>query len=159
LVEAFGSCGPHEAFGPRVGSRGGPEARCRRKSARRHRLDERHPLTDAAFARVIAGVHVLGYPVREGGLGDEQAVRTLMLLVRTARWLNEIVLLNLDPPIAIDGLSPDVAAVRRREAALPADQDRGRPRHDPRRRAVRRDHPPAAAPMRNRIRSPRVVLR
>ena len=40
---------------------------------------------------VIAGLHVLGDPVGEGGLGDEQAVRALMLLVRTARWLNEIV--------------------------------------------------------------------
>jgi hypothetical protein len=34
---------------------------------------------------------VRGDPVGEGGLGDEQAVRAVVLLVRTARWLNEIV--------------------------------------------------------------------
>ena len=98
----------------------------RRKAARHHRLDERHLLTDAAFAQAIAGLHVLGDPLGEGGLGDEQAVRALILLVRTARWLNEILPLDFDPLIAIDGLSR-TGAVRRREAALPADQDRHAP--------------------------------
>jgi hypothetical protein len=69
---------------------------------------------------------VLGDPAGEGRLGDEQAVRALMLLVRTARWLKEILLLDLDPLIAIDGLPPDAGAVSRRDAALPADQDRRR---------------------------------
>jgi hypothetical protein len=54
----------------------------------------------------MAGLHVLGDPVTEGGLGDEQAMRALMLLARTGRRLNEILLLDFDPLIAIDGLPP-----------------------------------------------------
>ena len=52
----------------------------------------------------MAGLHVLGDPVSEGGLGDEQAMRALMLLARTGRRLNEILLLDFDPLIAVDGL-------------------------------------------------------
>ncbi|MEA2218945.1 MAG: hypothetical protein QOJ35_1571 [Solirubrobacteraceae bacterium] len=80
------------------------------KPARHHRVDERHLLTDAAFAQIMAGLHVLGDPVAEGGLGDEQAMRALMLLARTGRRLSEILLLDFDPLIAIDGLPPDAEA-------------------------------------------------
>jgi hypothetical protein len=111
------------------------------------------------LVQVIAGLHVLGDPVGEGGLGDEQAVRALMQLVRTARWLNEILLLDLDPLIAIDGLPPDAGAVRRREAALPANQARRRPETilvDEEIVAIIRAQ---QEPVRNRIASSRVVLR
>ncbi len=74
------------------------------KPARHQPLDERQLLTDAAFAQIMAGLHVLGDPVTEGGLGDEQAMRALMLLARTGRRLNEILLLDFDPLIAVDGL-------------------------------------------------------
>jgi integrase len=72
------------------------------KPARHHPIDERHLLTDAAFSQIMVGLHVLGDPVSEGGLGDEQAMRALMLLARTGRRLNEILLLDFDPLIAID---------------------------------------------------------
>ncbi len=99
------------ALGDRRWLRLGPEHtrfwRYGEKPARHHRLDERHLLTDAAFAQIMAGLHVLGDPVSTGGLGDEQAMRALMLLARTGRRLNEILLLDFDPLIAIDGLPPD----------------------------------------------------
>lgn len=99
------------ALGDRRWLRLGPEHtrfwRYGEKPARHHRLDERHLLTDAAFAQIMAGLHVLGDPVNEGGLGDEQAMRALMLLARTGRRLNEILLLDFDPLIAIDALPPD----------------------------------------------------
>lgn len=79
------------------------------KPARHHRVDERHLLTDAAFAQIMAGLHVLGDRVAEGGLGDPQAMRALMLLARTGRRLNEILLLDFEPLIAIDGLPPGEA--------------------------------------------------
>ena len=103
---------------------------------------------------------MLGDPVGEGGLGDEQAVRALTLLVRTARWLNEILLLDLDPLIA----NRRTAAGRRRspsrEAALPADHGRRRPDTilgDEEIVAIIRAH--GQQRVRNRIPSPRVLLR
>jgi hypothetical protein len=94
------------ALGDRRWLRLGPEHtrfwRYGEKPARHHRLDERHLLTDAAFSQIMAGLHVLGDPVTEGGLGDEQAMRALMLLARTGWRLNEILLLDFEPLIAID---------------------------------------------------------
>ena len=40
---------------------------------------------------------LLGVPAAEGGLGDEQAMRILMLLARTGRRVSEICLLDRDP--------------------------------------------------------------
>ena len=98
------------ALGDRRWLRLGPEHtrfwRYGEKPARHQPLDERQLLTDAAFAQIMAGLHVLGDPVTEGGLGDEQAMRALMLLARTGRRLNEILLLDFDPLIAVDGLAP-----------------------------------------------------
>ena len=99
------------ALGERRWRRLGPEHtrfwRYGEKPARHHPLDERELLTDAAFAQIMAGLHVLGDPVNDGGLGDEQAMRALMLLARTGRRLNEILLLDFDPLIAVDGLPAD----------------------------------------------------
>ena len=97
------------ALGDRRWLRLGPEHtrfwRYGEKPKRHEPLDERELLTDAAFAQVMAGLHVLGDPVREGGFGDEQAMRALMLLARTGRRLNEILLLDFDPLIGVDGLA------------------------------------------------------
>ena len=45
----------------------------------------------------MAGAGLLGVPASEGGLGDEQAMRILMLLARTGRRVSEICLLDRDP--------------------------------------------------------------
>jgi integrase len=98
------------ALGERRWRRLGPEHtrfwRYGEKPKRHHPLDERELLTDAAFAQIMAGLHVLGDPASESGMGDEQAMRALMLLARTGRRLNEILLLDFDPLIQVDGLPP-----------------------------------------------------
>ena len=45
----------------------------------------------------MAGAGLLGTPAAEGGLGDEQAMRILMLLARTGRRVSEICMLDHDP--------------------------------------------------------------
>jgi hypothetical protein len=50
---------------------------------------------------------VLGTPKDEGGLGDEQAMRILMLLARTGRRVSELLLLDFDPLLPIAGLAAE----------------------------------------------------
>jgi hypothetical protein len=45
----------------------------------------------------MAGAGELGAPPGEDGLGDEQAMRILMLLARTGRRVSEICMLDYDP--------------------------------------------------------------
>jgi len=70
------------------------------------RTHERDVIDDEAFAKIMAGVGVLGAPVDEDGLGDEQAMRILMLLARTGRRMNEILLLDRDPLFSLGGPVP-----------------------------------------------------
>jgi len=63
----------------------------------RHRGHERDVIDADAFAHIMAGTGLLGAPTAEGGLGDEQAMRILMLLARTGRRVNEICMLDHDP--------------------------------------------------------------
>src|SRR5207247_5611878 len=55
-----------------------------------------------AVSQILAGIGVLAAPAEDGGLGDEQAMRILMLLARTGRRVNEICLLDRDPLLALD---------------------------------------------------------
>jgi integrase len=68
------------------------------------RADDRDVIDDEAFGQIMANVHVLGAPAAEGGLGDEQAMRVLMLLARTGRRLSEILMIDRDPLLPLDGL-------------------------------------------------------
>jgi len=79
--------GPHHA----VFFRRGEKPRKRRRGGGRDVID------DDAFALIMAGAGLLGTPASEGGLGDEQAMRILMLLARTGRRVSEICLLDRDP--------------------------------------------------------------
>ena len=54
-------------------------------------------IDDTALAQIMAGTGLLGAPTSDGGLGDEQAMRIMMLLARTGRRVNEILLLDPDP--------------------------------------------------------------
>jgi integrase len=72
------------------------------------RLDDREVIHDEAFTQIMANVHVLGATAADRGLGDEQAMRVLMLLARTGRRLSEILMLDRDPLLPLDGLvKPD----------------------------------------------------
>ena len=50
---------------------------------------------------------LLAAPKDEGGLGDEQAMRILMLLARTGRRVSEILLLDFDPILPITGIAAE----------------------------------------------------
>jgi integrase len=84
--------GPHHAVFFRRGE----------KPGRSRRTPERQVIDIDAFTQIMAGVGVLGAPSTEDGLGDEQAMRILMLLARTGRRINEICMLDRDPLLALD---------------------------------------------------------
>jgi integrase len=68
----------------------------------RHRPVEREVIDADAFAQIMAETGLLGAPKTDGGLGDEQAMRILMLLARTGRRVSEICLLDHDPLLALN---------------------------------------------------------
>ena len=67
------------------------------KPRKRRRGHDGDVIDDDALTQIMAGAGLLGAPAAEGGLGDEQAMRILMLLARTGRRVSEICLLDRDP--------------------------------------------------------------
>jgi len=59
---------------------------------------------DVTMGQVLAHADVLAAPKSEGGLGDEQAMRLLMLLVRTGRRVSELCLMDYDCLLPLQGL-------------------------------------------------------
>src|SRR6266536_106190 len=57
----------------------------------------RQIIDDAAMTQIMAGVGLLGAPVSQGGLGDEQAMRITMLVALLGRRVSEICPLDRDP--------------------------------------------------------------
>jgi integrase len=62
---------------------------------------------DAAMSKIMAEIGVLGAPGAQGGFGDEQGMRIMMLQVRLGRRINELCLLDRDPQLP---LTPSGAA-------------------------------------------------
>ena len=54
-------------------------------------------LDDDVMRRIAEGCDVLARPRSEGGLGDVQALHALMLLMRTGRRMNEVLMMDFDP--------------------------------------------------------------
>jgi integrase len=75
----------------------------------RHRGHERDVIDADAFAQIMAGTGLLGAPTAQGGLGDEQAMRILMLLARTGRRVSEICMLDHDPLLPLNRPSASTA--------------------------------------------------
>ena len=71
---------------------------------RQHRGQPLEPtvIDDDAFTQIMTGAGLLADPVTEGGLGDKQALHALMLLARTGRRVNEILLLDRDPLLPLN---------------------------------------------------------
>jgi integrase len=69
------------------------------------RVDESKIIDDASMSRIMASVQLLGEPVKDGGVGDEQAMRILLLVATTGRRLSEILLLDRDPLLPLHGLA------------------------------------------------------
>lgn len=67
--------------------------------------DEDVYFDDHTMAQVMRHAGLLGAPKEEGGLGDEQAMRILMLLARTGRRAGDLLLLDFDCLLPIPGLA------------------------------------------------------
>ena len=63
-------------------------------------------IDDTAMTQIMGSVHLLGAPAAEGGLGDEQAMRLLMLLALTGRRISELCLLDYECLLPLEGLPP-----------------------------------------------------
>jgi len=71
------------------------------KPRKRRRGSEHEVIDGDALTQIMAGAGLLGAPAAEDGLGDEQAMRILMLLARTGRRVSEICLLDREPLLPI----------------------------------------------------------
>ncbi|GAB3815590.1 hypothetical protein GCM10028820_13380 [Tessaracoccus terricola] len=60
-------------------------------------------LEDAVVARIAEGAELLAKPKQEGGFGDLAAFHVLMLLIRTGRRVNEILMMDFDPLLPLVG--------------------------------------------------------
>jgi integrase len=58
-------------------------------------------LDDDVVQRIAEGCDLLARPRSEGGCGDIQAFHALMLLIRTGRRVNEILMMDFDPLVAL----------------------------------------------------------
>lgn len=54
-------------------------------------------IDDTAMTKIMTGIGQLGEPAGDGGLGDPQAMRIMMLQARLGRRINEILMLDADP--------------------------------------------------------------
>ncbi len=58
-------------------------------------------LDDDVVQRIAEGCDLLARPASEGGCGDIQAFHALMLLIRTGRRVNEVLMMDFDPLVAL----------------------------------------------------------
>ncbi|OHV52829.1 MULTISPECIES: tyrosine-type recombinase/integrase [unclassified Frankia] len=71
-----------------------------------HRDTEQNVIPEAAFTQIMASIGMLGDPVADGGFGDEQAMRIMMLQTRLGRRISELLLLDHDPLCALAMQAP-----------------------------------------------------
>lgn len=71
-------------------------------------------LSDAVITRIAQHSELIARPVDEGGIGDEQLLRILGLMIRTGRRVREITMLDYDPLIAIPFPDPNGHVARLR---------------------------------------------
>jgi integrase len=90
----WGRLGPHHAVFFRRGE----------KPGRLRGTREADVIDPDALTQIMAGIGMLATATEEGGLGDEQAMRILMLLARTGRRVSEICMLDREPLLALDML-------------------------------------------------------
>jgi integrase len=60
-------------------------------------------LEDDVVTRIAQGAELLALPKSGGGLGDLSAFHALMLLIRTGRRVNEVLLMDFDPLLPLVG--------------------------------------------------------
>jgi integrase len=65
-------------------------------------------IEDTAMTKIMTGIGQIGEPAGDGGLGDPQAMRIMMLQARLGRRINEILMLDADPLLPL-ATSPQAA--------------------------------------------------
>ena len=87
--------GPCHAILWRHGEKGRPAVR-----------PERREVTDdTAFSQIVASLHLPGTPAGDGGAGDGQVMRIMMLVARTGRRISEIRMLDRNPLFPVGRLT------------------------------------------------------
>lgn len=61
-----------------------------------------HLFSDDELSRIASKAHLLGAPSDQGGLGDPQAMRILLLMIATGRRVSEICMLDANPLTIIE---------------------------------------------------------
>ena len=74
---------------------------------RRSSGDPRRIIDDTTMTKIMGQAGTLGAPAADGGFGDEQAMRLLMLQARLGRRINELCMLDHDPLSMLDHPSGD----------------------------------------------------
>ncbi|MET9089665.1 tyrosine-type recombinase/integrase [Streptomyces sp. NPDC004237] len=67
------------------------------KPRRTNELPEDMALEDEVISQIAAGSGTLATPKSEGGMDDRQAFHALMLLIRTGRRMNEVLMMDFEP--------------------------------------------------------------
>lgn len=82
-------------------------------------------LSDAVISTIAQNSELFALPKDEGGFGEEQLVRILGLLIRTGRRINEVIMLDFDPVIAVPFPDPDghVARLRYQQTKIITDDN------------------------------------
>jgi integrase len=88
--------GPYHAILWRHGEKGRPKVQPERREV----------IDDTALSQIMTNLHLLGAPAAEGGFDDEQLMRIMMLVARTGRRVSEIRMLDRDPLLPLDQLTP-----------------------------------------------------
>jgi integrase len=98
----------------RIGPQHSTLFRFNRKPRTGHMPDPERVLSDAVISQIIQHSDLIAKPRSEGGLGQEQIVRILGLLIRTGRRISEIALLDFDPIVSIPFPDPNGYVARLR---------------------------------------------
>jgi integrase len=75
-----------------------------------NRHDPDMVLEDDVMTAIANGAELLALPADQGGIGDIQAFHALLLLLRTGRRLNEILLMDFEPLLPLVGTTHPVDA-------------------------------------------------
>jgi integrase len=90
-------------------------------------FNDEQVLEDDVVTKILAGAELLATPASQGGIGDPQAFHALMLLIRTGRRLNEVLLMDYDPLLPLVGAPAEgrqgfVARLRYQQTKVPSER-------------------------------------
>ena len=75
--------------------------------SKKQKFTEDHLFSDQVLSRIAAQALLLAAPQSEGGFGDPQAMRILLLMIATGRRVSEICMLDANPLFPVTGPEPE----------------------------------------------------